>query len=153
MSKSFRCLTVLSAALSLFSCFDEDPVNTKDDDPDPVSPYSGTFVIADSADYNTCLSPPVTFTTVNVRVEGDSIFFGGFWGDWDEGTLTGGGTSPEVTVPVIPPNCYAHYTFSFEIEYSDVNHFAGWYHLAYRKDPACPNADPCEYLFWIRGTR
>ncbi|MDD3641941.1 MAG: hypothetical protein PHQ19_00535 [Candidatus Krumholzibacteria bacterium] len=150
---TIRWLALLAAPLLILSCFDDDPVKTKKDDPDPVSPYSGTFAIVDSVDYNTCSSPPVTLTTVNVTIEGDTIYFGGFLGGWDEGTLTGAGTSPEVTVPVSPPTCYGHYTFSFEIVYSDTDHFSGWYHLAYRKDAGCPNPDPCEYLYRIRGSR
>lgn len=152
--RSIRFIAVCVAALSVASCFDDEPVKPKKDDQDPVvSPYSGYFAVADTLEYGLCASPPVRLTTVHVNIEGDSIYFGGFWGDWDEATLTGGGTSPEVTIPVTVPTCYAYYTFSFEIVYSDVDHFNGWYHVSYRKDPECPNPDPCEYRYRIGGSR
>lgn len=152
--KNLRAFAALAAALAVVSCFDDDPAKPKKDDDDPdVSPYSGTFAIADTIEYDDCVAPPVHLTYVNVTVEGDSISFGGFWGDWDEGALTGGGTCPEVTIPVSPPTCYAYYTFSFEITYTDTDHFHGWYHVAYRKDAGCTNPAPCEYHYRIGGSR
>jgi hypothetical protein len=151
MKRTIRFLAVISAILALVSCSDDNPSEPEDENP-PVSPYSGSFTIADTLDYNDCTAPPVYLDVVNVTVEGDSIRFAGFWGDWDEGTLTGGGVSPEVTIP-IPPICNSYYTFSFEITYTDTDHFYGWYHLSYRKDPECPNPDPCEYQYRIGGSR
>jgi hypothetical protein len=88
-----------------------------------------------------------------VVIEGDSIWFGGFPGEWDEGTLTGTGDTPEYTVPVDPPDCYAYYTVVFEITYVNADSFSGTYGASYRKDPGCINPDPCSFLYNISGSR
>lgn len=143
---------VLLAALALVSCFDDNPAEPKKKDSD-LSPYSGTFAVTDTLEFGDCAVPAPLGAAVNVIVEGDSISFAGFWGDWDEATLTGGGTSPETTVPVDPPTCYAYYTATFEITYANADTFYGTYGASFRKDAACPNSDPCSFLYRIRGAR
>ena len=151
--KKIVYLAALAAALALISCFDDDPVKTKNDDPDPISPYSGTFSITDTLDQNSCAVAAPIGAIVNIIVEGDSIYFGGFWGNWNEGTLTGAGISEEVTIPVDPPDCFSHYTVTFSITYTDADTFYGTYGSSFRKDPGCTNPDPCSFLYRIRGVR
>jgi hypothetical protein len=145
---------VLMLIITLPACFDDDPSkpSKKDDDTD-VSPYSGAFIIADTLVANSCAFPAPPQTVTNVAIEDTTILFGTFGGKWDSLALTGSGTSPEVTVPVNPPECYAHYTVTFSITYTDTDHFYGTYSVAYRKDPGCPNPDPCSYSYRIGGTR
>jgi hypothetical protein len=150
--KSFISIAAIAVALALVSCSDDNPSEPEDGNPD-ISQYSGSFMVTDTLEFNDCAIPAPLGATVNVIVEGDSIFFGGFWGDWDEATLTGGGTSPETTVPVDPPTCYAYYTVTFEITYANADTFYGTYGVSNRKDATCPNPDPCSYLYRIRGAR
>lgn len=141
--------------IALPACFDDDPSkpDKKNDDDPYVSPYSGSFTIADTLVANSCAVPAPPSAVTNVTIEDTTILFGTFGGTWDSLTLTGSGTSPEVTVPVNPPDCYAYYTVTFSITYTDTDHFYGTYSVAYRKDPECPNPDPCSYSYRIGGSR
>lgn len=152
LKKYLPLLTALSLCAIFVTCGD-DPADPGDGDDDTGSPYSGVFSIESALVSNDCAvpSPPIPFTTVTV--EGDSVWFGTFPGEWDEGTLTGTGDTPEYTVPVDPPDCYAYYTVVFEITYSSVDSFSGTYGASYRKDPDCPNPDPCSFLYNITGSR
>lgn len=120
----------------------EDPADPVNDDKDPVSPYSGYFLMESSLISSSCLIPVPPSAMTTVVVEGDSISFAGFPGAWDEGTLTGTGDTPEYTVPVDPPDCYAYYTVVYEITYINADSFRGTYGANYRKDPECLNPDP-----------
>ena len=153
MKKTLAFLIIL--ALSLPACFGDDGTkpSKKDDDEPDTSPYSGSFLIADTLDVNTCLVPTPPSTVTNITVEDATILFGTVAGVWDSLTLTGSGTSPEVTVPVDPPTCNAYYTISFSITYTDTDHFHGTYDVSYRKDAGCPNPDPCSYRYRIGGSR
>jgi hypothetical protein len=145
--------SVILLGAAVFSYCSDDPVKTSDDDDDPGSPYSGMFTVVSEQSYNDCAIPEPPAGTISVLIEGDSMLFGGFPGDWDEGSLTGTGDVPEVTVPVIPPSCYAYYTVVYEITYVNADSFSGTYGADYRKDPGCPNADPCSYRYNITGSR
>lgn len=147
-------LCSLALLIVLPACFDEDPTKPADkDDDNDSSPYSGSFTIADTLDYSTCAAPTVGPTPVTVvTVRDTTILFGTFAGEWDSLTLTGSGTAPEVTVPV-PPYCNAYYTVSFSITYTDLDHFYGTFDVSFRKEPECPNPDPCSYRYRIGGTR
>ncbi len=139
-------LTIL-ALLALTGCGD-DPAKPK-----PQPTYSGTFIIADTLSFNDCAIPAPLGYSVNVTVAGDSIVFAGFHGSWDPVEKRGQGVSPEVTVPVTPPTCNAYYTVTFDITYTDYDHFYGTYRADYTKDPTCPNPDPCYFEYRIGGTR
>ncbi|UCF05576.1 MAG: hypothetical protein JSV33_00645 [bacterium] len=141
--------------LVLPACFDDGPTgpSTKNDDDDDKSPYSGAFMITDTLVSNDCVIPVPPGTVVNVTVVGDSINFAGFPGDWDSLTATGTGTSPETTIPVDPPDCYSYQTITFSIRFTDTNHFYGMFGADIRKDPGCPNPDPCSFTYRIGGSR
>jgi len=150
-----RCLLLpaLWLCISLFVCCSEDPVKNADEEGGPTSPYSGIFRIESSLVSNNCVVPSPPSTMMTAVIEGDSIWFGGFPGVWDESTLTGTGDTPEYTVPVDPPACYAYFTVVYEITYVSADSFSGTYGSSYRKDPGCPNPDPCSFLYDITGSR
>jgi len=152
MKRLFPVLALLFG-LSTLICCSEDPVNNDDGDGGQTSPYSGIFLMESSLVSNDCAVPSPPPTTMTVVVEGDSIWFGGFPGSWDESTLTGTGDTPEYTVPVMPPECYAYYTVVYEITYVTADSFSGTYGINNRKDPGCPNPDPCSFLYDITGSR
>ena len=149
------CVLLLICLLALPACFDDDTTKPKNDNGDgpETSPYSGAFLIADTLDSNTCAMPAPLGIDENVVVVGDSINFAGFPGVWDSLTATGSGTTPETTIPVDPPDCYAYQTVTFSITFTDTDHFYGTYGASFRKDPECPNPDPCSYTYRIGGTR
>ncbi len=152
MKKYLPLLIVLFACAILAACSD-DPADPVDGDDDTGSPYSGVFAIVSVPVTNNCVVPAPPLDMTNVVIDGDSIWFGGFPGEWDEGTLTGTGDTPEYTVPVVPPDCYAYYTVVYEITYVNADSFSGTYGASYRKDPECPNPDPCSFLYNITGSR
>jgi hypothetical protein len=145
-------MTILFFAALLAAC-DGDPADPVIEDDDPVSPYSGIFAIESTPVSNNCAVPVPPSAMTTVAVAGDSIVFGGFPGHWDEGTLTGTGDTPEYTVLVDPPDCYAYYTVVYEITYVNADSFSGTYGANYIKDPECPNPDPCSFLYNITGSR
>lgn len=145
-------MTIL-LGVSLFTFCEDDPVDPKDDDDDPGSPYSGIFLVESALITNDCAVPEPPSAMITVVIEGDSMLFGGFPGDWNEASLTGSGDVPEVTVPVIPPTCYAYYTVVYEITYLNADSFSGTYGADYRKDPGCLNPDPCSFRYNITGSR
>ena len=146
-------LAVISVFAGMLSCFDDDPAKPSDDDEDPVNPYSGTFALTSVLVSNTCAVPVPPGSMINITVEGDSMWFGTFPGEWDSLSTSGGGTSPEVTVPVIIPTCYSYYTITYEIEFTDEDNFTGTYRSDFRKDATCPNPAPCSFTYSMTGTR
>ena len=150
LKKYLLLLTILLLAAILIAC-GEDPVKTDDDD--PGSPYSGTFWVENELVSNDCVVPSPPFGLINVIVEGDSIWFATFPGVWAADTLTGTGDTPEYTMPVDPPECYAYYTVVYEITYVTADSFSGTYGAHYRKDPGCLNPDPCSFMYNITGSR
>jgi len=152
--KRFLPLLIAISVSTIMVACGEDPAKPDNEDDEPVSPYSGTFMIESELVTNSCVVPPVPPSAMTtVLVEGDSILFGGFPGDWDEGSLTGTGDTPEYTVPVIPPGCYAYYTVVYEITYINADSFSGTYGSDFRKDPECPNPDPCAFRYNVTGSR
>jgi hypothetical protein len=151
--KKYLLILIVLSACSLLTACSEDPADPVDEEGDPGSPYSGIFSVESELASNDCEIPAPPSAMTTVLVEGDSIWFGGFPGEWDEGTLTGTGDTPEYTVPVIPPDCYSYYTVVFEITYVNADSFSGTYGASYRKDPECPNPDPCSFLYNITGSR
>ena len=151
--KRYIPLFIILFSIALLTCCDGDPADPVNGDDDPVSPYSGTFFIESTLVSNTCLVPAAPPAMMSVVVDGDSIVFGGFPGEWNEVTSTGTGNTPEYTIPVLPPDCYAYYTVVYEITYVNADSFSGTYGANYRKDPECPNPDPCSFLYNITGSR
>ena len=152
MKKALILLMVLS--VSLAACSDDNPTNPDDDDDIEVSPYTGSFALDYEITFSTCAVPAPPGSFVNITVIGDTmITFGTIIGDWDSLATSGGGTSPETTVPVIPPDCYAYYTVTFYVDFSDYDNFTGTYGASYTKDAACPNPEPCSFEYHITGSR
>lgn len=144
---------MLLVAVAMFTYCGDDPVKTTDNDDDPGSPYSGIFMVVSELITNNCAVPVPPSSMTTVVIEGDSMLFGGFPGDWDESSLTGTGDTPEYTVPVDPPECYSYYTIVYEITYVTADSFSGTYGADFRKDPGCPNPDPCSFRYNITGSR
>lgn len=141
-------------ALSVSACFDDSPTGPSNNNGGGTgSKYSGTFTITDTLAANSCAVPAPPSIVMTVTVIGDSIWLGTFPGAWDPVTTSGGGTSPETKVPVDPPECFAYYTVTFHITFTDPDHFYGTYGATYTKDPGCPNPDPCTFTYRIGGTR
>jgi hypothetical protein len=153
MLRKFNLLAIVLAIIAVIAACGDDPADPDNGEDPEVSPYSGIFVIESELVSNNCVEPVPPTTMTTVVVEGDSILFGGFPGDWDEVSLTGTGDTPEYTVPVDPPECYAYYTIVYEIVYVNADSFSGTYGANYRKDPGCPNPDPCSFLYNITGSR
>ncbi len=152
MKKFVPVLTIL-LSVALFTFCAEDPAGPGDGDDDPVSPYSGMFQIESELVTNNCAAPVPPSAMTMIVIEGDSMLFGGFPGDWDEATLTGTGDTPEYTVPVIPPDCYAYYIVVYDITYINADSFSGTYGSDFRKDPECTNPAPCAFRYNITGSR
>jgi len=151
--KRFHPLLALVLGFSLLAACSDDPVETGDGDGGTSSPYSGIFLMESALSSSSCAVPSPPSTMMTVVIEGDSIWFGGFPGVWDESTLTGTGDTPEYTVPVSPPECYAYYKVVYEITYVTADSFSGTYGANYRKDQECPDPDPCSFLYDITGSR
>lgn len=152
--KRIALLVCAAVAVIGLSCFDDGPSKPrKTDDNGDLSPYSGTFQLDYTLERNSCQVPAPPSALVSIKIKDETIDFGGFKGVWDESTKTGAGVSPEVRIPVQPPACYAYYTFTFSIVYDDLDHFHGTYEVSTRKDEACPNPEPCGYLYRISGSR
>ena len=151
--KRFFSLLFILLCVALFTYCGDDPADPGEDNGDPVSPYSGLFQVESELVTNNCAIPVPPGAVLSVVVEGDSILFGGFPGDWDESTLTGTGDTPEYTIPVIPPTCYSYYIVVYEITYVNADSFSGTYGSDFRKDPGCPNPDPCAFRYNITGSR
>jgi hypothetical protein len=115
--------------------------------------YEGTFTVTSTLDYNDCVLPAPLPVGVNITIDDDSITFAEFGGSWDTDTKTGSGVTPETTIPVTPPTCNAYYWVTFDITYTDKDHFSGTYRVDYRKDAECTNPDPCYYTYSISGAR
>ena len=152
MKKFLPLFIVLFCCGILVACSD-DPADPGDVEDDPVSPYSGIFMIQSDLASNSCLIPTPPSVMTTVVVDGDSIWFASFPGEWDANTLTGTGDTPEYIVPIDPPDCNAYYTVIYEITYINADSFSGTYGASYRKDPACPNPNPCSFQYNITGSR
>ncbi len=153
MKRRFLPLLIILASVSLFTFCGEDPADPGDAEDDPGSPYSGLFQIRSELVTNNCAIPVPPNAITTIVIEGDSMMFGGFPGDWDEATLTGTGDTPEYTVPVDPPTCYSYYTVIYEITFVNPDSFSGTYGSDFRKDPGCINPDPCAFRYNITGWR
>ncbi len=153
MKKALILLLVLS--VSLAACSDDTTTNADDPDDDvEVSPYTGSFALDAELTSNSCAVPAPPGSYVNITVIGDTVItFGTIVGDWDSLATSGEGTSPETTVPVDPPECYAYYTVTFYVDFSDYNNFTGTYSASYTKDEVCPNPEPCSFEYAITGSR
>jgi hypothetical protein len=128
-----------------------------DDDKGPAEPevsdYTGSFLVADTLDYNTCMVTAPLGAVVNVVVAGDAISFAGIPESWDEQTLRGLGATAPTTVPInIQENCYGTYVASFDIRFSDPDSFVGTYAVTYTYTAGCQAPD-CEYGYRIGGRR
>ena len=152
LKKHLSILFVLLCCAVLVACSD-DPADPGDGEDDPGSPYSGSFLIESELVGNNCLFPTPPSAITSVVVDGDSIWFAGFPGEWDANTLTGTGDTPEYTVPVDPPDCYAYYKVIYQITYINADSFSGTYGSDFRKDPECLNPDPCAFRYNITGSR
>jgi hypothetical protein len=149
--KRIALLVAAAAAAALISC--SETTTGTDGEIEKETEYGGIFLIISELVSNDCAIPVPPTEFVTISVEDDTIYFGSFAGDWDENTLNGAGTTPETTIPVDPPDCYAYFTVSFDITYVDADSFSGTYGSSYRKDPECPNPDPCSFLYNITGSR
>jgi len=143
----------MAASLVLAGCFDDDPSGPDGGEEEEMHPCEGYFTLAETLDANTCAVPSPPGGSVTISIEGDSIWFGAFPGEWNEEERSGGGTSGEYTVPVDPPDCYAYYTVTWAIDYTDEDSFSGTWSASYRKEPECLNPLPCSFLYRIGGTR
>ncbi|MBN2184518.1 MAG: hypothetical protein JW746_04245 [Candidatus Krumholzibacteriota bacterium] len=147
-------ITLMILSISLAACSDSNPSKPDDDNEEENSPYTGSFSLVSEIYENDCAvsAPPGSY--VNITVIGDSVItFGTIVGDWDSLETSGGGTSEETTIPVLLPDCYAYYTVTFYVEFSDYDNFTGTYGASYRKDDECPNPEPCSFLYTITGSR
>jgi len=151
--KRFVSLLTILFSVALFTFCAEDPADPGNGEDDPVSPYSGLFLIESELVTNNCAVPVPPSAMTTIVIEGDSMLFGGFPGDWDEAMLTGTGDTPEYTIPVIPPDCYAYYIVVYDITYINADSFSGTYGSDFRKDPECPNSAPCAFRYNITGSR
>ena len=147
-----RILTVICVLLAfcIFTSCDDDPVELKKNPPPPD--YSGTFLMADTLVTSTCMLPVPPSASEDVTVRNDTIIFAGFYGTWDASELRSYGTSAPVTILISPPDCYGHYTVTFDITYLDEDNFYGTWLVAYTYDVGC-GSNPCSYLYNIGGTR
>jgi hypothetical protein len=128
-----------------------------DDDKDPAepdaSPYSGSFVVADTLDYSDCAVEAPLGMIVHVTVAEDAITFAGFAGTWDAQTLRGYGVTAPATVPIDPDeDCYGTYVVTFDIRFSDPDSFTGTYAVANTYTEGC-GAPDCAYAYRIGGRR
>ena len=146
-------VVLLAASIVLAGCFDDDPSDPEGGNGEEMHPYEGYFALAETLETNTCVIFAPQGGYVTITIEGDSIWFGTFPGEWNEAEKSGGGTSGEYTVPVDPPDCYAYYTVTWAVEYTDEDSFTGFWSASYRKDPECPNPQPCSYTYRMTGTR
>ena len=146
-----RILTVICVLLAfcIFTSCDDDPVEPKKKAPPN---YSGSFIMADTLISSSCSFPVAPGTIEDVTVRNDTIIFAGFYGTWDASELRGYGTSAPVTILISPPDCYGHYTVTFDITYLDEDNFYGTWLVAYTYDVGC-GSNPCSYLYNIGGTR
>ncbi len=127
----------------------------KDDGPSGTSTpnYSGSFMLADTLDHNSCAVPAPLGAVVNVVVTGDAITFAGIAGTWDTQTLRGEGATAPTTVPInIQDDCYGTYVASYAIQYSDPDSFVGTYDVTYTYTAGC-GAPDCDYGYRIGGRR
>ena len=149
--KRLSFVIVLAAFTVIFSCCgDDDPAEPENGD--QSSPYSGSFSVANLLTTNDCALPVPPPAVMSVVIEGDTIWFGGLIGLWDEATLTGTSLPDTMTVPV-PPDCNTYSMAVYVITYSSPDTFSGVYGADFWKDATCPNADPCAFRYEINGTR
>ena len=118
-----------------------------------TSPYAGTFIITATLTFNDCDVPALIDDLYTITIEGSTFNFGEYQGTWYEETTRGFGTTPEITNPINPPDCYGYYTVEFYVVYSDYDHFTGHFLVHYRFSEGCPYSLPCSYNYDMVGTR
>lgn len=117
------------------------------------SPYSGTFVIDATLTFNNCFVPALIDSWYAITIQGAIFNLGEYQGTWYAEAKRGFGTTPEITNPYNPPDCYGYYTVEFYVVYSDYDNFTGYYLVNYRFSEGCPSTLPCAYNYDIVGTR
>ena len=139
----------LIVGLFYLGCFGDDDGPSGAANPD----YSGSFLVADTLEINSCAVPAPLGAQVAVDVSGTAITFAGIAGTWDPDALHGAGSSGPTTVPINPAqDCYGTYVASFDIVFDDEDHFRGRYTVDYSYTAGC-GAPDCGYAYRIGGTR
>ncbi|HMA77322.1 MAG TPA: hypothetical protein VKO43_08435 [Candidatus Krumholzibacteriaceae bacterium] len=134
----------------------------KDDDDDatttPVSPavsepdYSGYYEINSSCTFHNCeLAPASISEYITIDIDGSDCDFWGIQGSWDSNNKTAEGSSNEYCDD-LTYDCMLCQVMSYDIEFSDVNHFSGDIYWQMDFSTGCYSND-CYYHYSIQGVR
>ncbi len=139
----------------LYACFDSDDPTEPDGNGEETSPYSGTFTLTSTGPESDCNYPaPEYGSTLQIVVSGGVITIGTAVGAWNEGDTSGTATSSETCVPIpsIADDCVRCFYYTFDIQYSHPDTFAGTYTVIYEHSAEC-GVGECYTTYAIEGVR
>jgi len=140
--------------IALYACFDDDPAES-DENGGEVSTYSGTFMLTSTGPESDCNMPdPSPGPTLQIVFSGDVIAIGTVVGAWDEGSTSGTATSSETCVPIpaLGDDCVRCFYYTFDIQYSHPDTFAGTCTVIYEHSVECEVGE-CYTTYAIEGVR
>jgi hypothetical protein len=146
-------ILALVIPIALFACFDDDDPAGPDENGD-ASPYSGTFTVTSTGPESDCNFPALPpGSPMQITVSGDVIAIGSVIGIWDDTDKSGTATSAETCVPIgTPLDCVRCFYYTFEIQYSHPDTFAGTYTVIYEHSVECEVGE-CYTIYAIEGVR
>jgi hypothetical protein len=114
--------------------------------------YSGYYEVNSSCTFNNCeVAPSSLPDDVIINIEGSNCTFGGIQGSWDRNKKTAVGTNDEYCSD-LTYNCMLCQEMSYDIKFSDLNHFNGDVYWYMDLSPECYSND-CHYHYSIQGVR